>query len=126
MNMQIATHQPVKRQSSTILQRISETDKSAVEDCINTYGNLIWALGRRFTNSTEEAEEATLKIFNDIWNYAAQYDSAKCTEEKYVLKIAIRRLIKLSNTKKLSESRIQNYSENEIDYKVVAKTDQFA
>lgn len=97
MNIQVATYQPIKiPESSTILQRIGDTDKSAVEECINIYGNLIWALAKRSTNSIEEAEEVTLKIFNDIWHCAAQYDSAKCTEEKYVLKIAVRRLVKQS------------------------------
>lgn len=94
MNTQVDNHPTKRLKSSLILQRIGETDKSAVQDCINTYGNLIWAFARRFTNSTEEAEEITLTIFNDIWNYAEQYDSAKCTEEKFVLKLAVRRLIK--------------------------------
>lgn len=97
MNTRDATCQPIKSlESSTILQRIGQIDKSVIEDCINTYGNLIWALAKRFTNSIGEAEEVTLKIFSDIWNCDTQYDSEKCTEEKYILKVTVRRLIRQS------------------------------
>ncbi len=75
MNTQLATYQAIKRlESSTILKRIGKLDKSAAEDCLNTYGNLIWGLAKRFTNSTEEAELVTLKIFNDIWHCAPQFN----------------------------------------------------
>ncbi len=56
-----------KTETSTILQRIAERDKTAVEDCIDAYGDFIWALARKFTASTEEAEAATEEIFIDIW-----------------------------------------------------------
>jgi len=59
-----------------------------------TYGNLIWALAKRFTNSIEETEEVTLKILKDILKCASHYDSAKCTEEKMRFNCAlIRKLI---------------------------------
>jgi hypothetical protein len=84
------------RESFTILQRIAKSEKTAVEDCVNSYGNLIWALAKKFTASPKEAEESAIKIFNDIWKCAALYDSAKCTEEKYVLKVALRHLFNKS------------------------------
>ena len=79
-----------------ILQRITKMDKSAVEDCIDTYGNLVWALAKRCTNSSKEAEDAVVKIFKEIWQCAEQYDSAKCSEEKYILKVAVRHLLRQS------------------------------
>lgn len=90
-----AYSQPVYRlESLTILQRIAKTDKSAVADCLDTYGNLVWALAKKYTNSTEKAEEAVIKIFDHIWKCASKYDSAKCTEEKYILRVAFSYLIK--------------------------------
>jgi RNA polymerase sigma-70 factor (ECF subfamily) len=83
----------------TTLQKAAKADKSAIKDCVDVYGNLVWALAKKFTSSQEEAEEAALKIFTEIWQYAPNFDSAKCTEEHYVLKIAFRHLIKQSTFK---------------------------
>ena len=55
----------------TILQRLVEKDKTAVTDCLDAYGNFIWALARKFTASSEEAEAAAqeiLLIFGDMPN----------------------------------------------------------
>ena len=87
-----------KAESPAILQRIAGNDKSVINDCLDTYGNLIWALAKRYTSSAEEAEEAVLQIFKDIWESASQYDSAKGTEEKYILQLAFHRLIKQSSS----------------------------
>jgi RNA polymerase sigma-70 factor (ECF subfamily) len=80
-----------------IFQRVADNDKSVIEDCIDTYGNVIWALAKRYTSSDEEAEAAVLQIFKDIWKSASQFDSAKGTEDQYILRIAVRRLIKQSS-----------------------------
>jgi DNA-directed RNA polymerase specialized sigma24 family protein len=95
MNKRVSRRQANQSlESYTILQRIGQAEKGAVEDCVYTYGNLVWALAKRFARSSEEAEQAAMDIFNDIWARAAFYDAAKCTEKKYVLQIAARRLIK--------------------------------
>lgn len=78
----------------TILQRLAEGDETAVRSCIDTYGNFIWALARRLTFSTEEAEGATQKIFIDIWQYSERVDKTQFIEEKLIAMIALRRLIK--------------------------------
>jgi RNA polymerase sigma-70 factor (ECF subfamily) len=84
----------------TILQRVAPSDKSAIKDCIDTYGNFIWALARKFTASTEEAETATEEIFLDIWRYAGRFDSTKFDEAAFIALVAHRRLIKrLQNAK---------------------------
>ena len=101
MNTGAAAYQPIKRlESLPILLRISKLDKSAVGDCVSMYGNLIWGLAKRVTNSDEEAEIVTLEIFNDIWNCARQFNPAKCTEEKYILRVAIRHLVTFSQRRR--------------------------
>ncbi len=58
-------------QSEKILfQRIYENDRTAITECIDTYGNFIWALARKHTASNEKAELAAQEIFEDIWQYA--------------------------------------------------------
>ncbi len=83
-----------KTETSSILRRIAEKDKTAVKDCIDTYGNLVWALARKFTASHGEAEEVTQEIFTDIWRYSERIDKSHYAERVLIALIARRRLIK--------------------------------
>lgn len=85
--------------SSTILQRIAEKDKTAVVDCVDAYGNFIWALARKFTNSTEEAEAAAQEIFIDIWRYAEYGDQTQSVEKLLIALIARQRLVRFLQLK---------------------------
>ena len=96
----LATRTIQKTETSTILRRIAEKDKTAVKDCIDTYGNFIWALARKLTHSREEAETATEKIFIDIWRYCERDRNTQSIEEKLIAMIALRRLIKPSQQAK--------------------------
>ncbi len=78
----------------TILQRVAARDQTVIKDCIDNYGNFIWALARKFTNSTEEAEAAAQEIFIDIWRYAQRGDETRSTEKLLIGLIARRRLIR--------------------------------
>jgi len=80
--------------SSNILQRIAEKDKNAVKDCIDNYGNFIWAMAKKFTRTREEAEKATQEIFTDIWQYTERIGKTQSVEEKLIAMIALRRLVK--------------------------------
>jgi DNA-directed RNA polymerase specialized sigma24 family protein len=90
----LATRTIEKTETSTILQRIAERDKTAVKDCIDTYGNFIWALARKLTRSREEAARATEEIFTDIWRYCESARNTQSIEKKLIAMIALRRLIK--------------------------------
>jgi RNA polymerase sigma-70 factor (ECF subfamily) len=84
----------------TILQRIAEKDKTAVKDCIDAYGKFVWALARKLTASSKEAEKATEEIFTDIWQYCVGERHTQSSEEKLIAIIALRRLIKSSRQAK--------------------------
>ncbi len=90
----LATRTIKKTKSLTILQRIANKDQTAVEDCIDTYGNFIWALARKFTASTEEAEASTEEIFIDIWRYSECADKLQSAECVLIALIARQRSIK--------------------------------
>lgn len=79
---------------STVFQRIAEQDRTAAVDCVETYGNFIWALAKKFTASPEEAEAATREIFTDIWQYSQSADQPQPAENILIALIARRRLIK--------------------------------
>jgi RNA polymerase sigma-70 factor (ECF subfamily) len=83
-----------KTKTLTIFQRTAARDKTVVKDCIDIYGTFIWALAKKFTSSTEEAEAATQEIFIDIWQYSERTKKVQFVEEKLIAMIALRRLIK--------------------------------
>ena len=79
--------------AQVILKRIASGDKSAVQDCLDNYGGLVWSLARRMSPNTDEAEDAVQEIFIDIWKNAARFDETQASETTFVAMIARRRLI---------------------------------
>jgi len=84
---------PVEPDKNKIFPRIAAGDETAVNDCLNQYGNLIWALAKKLTPKQEDAEDAVQEIFMEIWQNAARYDSSKSSEITFISIIARRRLI---------------------------------
>ena len=82
----------------TILQRLDKKDKTAVKDCLDTYGNVIWALAKKFTSTIDEAETATAEIFTDVWRYARKGGTSYSTEGSLIAHIAWDRLVKRCST----------------------------
>ena len=76
-----------------VLSRIARGEEFAVEEFMSAYGNLVWALAKRFTNNSEDAEDAVQEIFLEIWQNAGRYDAAKSAESTFITMIARRRLI---------------------------------
>lgn len=79
--------------SQTILKRISEGDQAAVQECLKTYGGLVWSLARRMLRNSDDAEDAVQEIFVDIWKNADRFDPSQASETTFVAMIARRRLI---------------------------------
>ncbi len=93
--MHASAVQTVKRTKPlNIFQRLAKKDKAAVKDCVDLYGDFIWALARKFTGSTEEAEAAAQEIFIDIWRFAERADKIQSADNVLISQIARRRLIK--------------------------------
>jgi DNA-directed RNA polymerase specialized sigma24 family protein len=80
--------------SSAILQRIAQRDKTAVKDCIGNYGDFIWAMAKKFTDTTEDAEAVTQEIFLNIWRYAARFEETNFNEFFFITIIARHQLRK--------------------------------
>lgn len=79
--------------TQAILHRIASGDKTAVQDCIKTYGGLVWSLARRMSPNTDEAEDAVQEIFIDIWKNSERFDENQASETTFIAMIARRRLI---------------------------------
>jgi RNA polymerase sigma factor (sigma-70 family) len=79
--------------NKTILERIALGDAAAVQECIRTYGDLIWSLARRFLRNHADAEDIVQEVFIELWNNAARYDRNVASEVAFVSTIARRRMI---------------------------------
>lgn len=79
--------------TQAILQRIADGDRSAVQDCLNKYGGLVWSIARRMLRNSEDAEDAVQEIFVDVWKNAERFDESKSSETTYIAMIARRRVI---------------------------------
>lgn len=79
--------------SNSILERIAAGEHSAVGECLDQYGRLVWSLARRLSPTTEDAEDAVQEAFVSIWQNAARFNPEKSTEITFIAMIARRRLI---------------------------------
>ena len=77
----------------TILQRVAVGEAVAIDECLETYGGLVWSLARRFCPRHEDAEDAVQDTFVDIWRNAEKFDPDIASEATYIAMIARRRLI---------------------------------
>lgn len=82
----------VKYENRPILSGIGKMDIDAVNDCLNKYGGLIWALAQKFTSSRLDAEKATEEIFSEIWRQMKHFNEGRCSERDFVFIVAYRLL----------------------------------
>lgn len=79
--------------SQTILQRIAAGDKTAVQECLSTYGGLVWSIARKLLRNTDDAEDAVQEVFVDVWKNAGRFDESQASETTFIAMIARRRVI---------------------------------
>jgi len=89
---------------SSILQRIADGDRSAIADCLDEYGSLVWSLAVRYLGSHADAEDATQDIFLSLWASAHRFDPSKGSEPSFVATVAHRRLIDLKRSARVRRS----------------------
>lgn len=77
----------------TVLERIAKGEAAAVQECMTSYGGLVWSLALRMSPGRADAEDAVQEVFMDLWRNAAAYDPAKSPEKVFIAMIARRRLI---------------------------------
>lgn len=80
-------------ENEPILARIAAGDPSAVAECMNRYGGLVWSIARRWSDDAADAEDATQEIFLEVWKSAGRYEPARGSEAVFITTIARRRMI---------------------------------
>lgn len=75
------------------LPRVALGDRSAVAECIDRHGALVWALARRFCPNASDAEDLVQDVFIALWKNAPRFDPSLASEATFVAMITRRRLI---------------------------------
>jgi RNA polymerase sigma-70 factor (ECF subfamily) len=76
-----------------LLRRVAGGDGSAVQDCLSTYGGLVWSIARKMLGPSRDAEDAVQEIFIELWRMAHRFDETRGTESQFVAMLARRRVI---------------------------------
>lgn len=79
--------------TKSLLQRISENERGAMEECIQLFSGLVWNLVKRRVASQSAAEDLVQEIFTEIWKSAGRFDPSQGTETTFIGMIARRRTI---------------------------------
>jgi len=70
-----------------MFHRIANREIDAVNECMQTYGDLIWAIAKQKTRSVSQAEQLTQEVFTCIWSSAKNFDPAVFSSRNFVLLI---------------------------------------
>lgn len=76
-----------------MLPRIAAGDKTAVDECLQRYGGLVWSLARRRCADVQLAEDVVQNIFLHLWRVAGTFDENIANETTFIAMVARRRLI---------------------------------
>ncbi|HQZ81753.1 MAG TPA: sigma-70 family RNA polymerase sigma factor [Pyrinomonadaceae bacterium] len=77
----------------SILKRIATGDRNAVEDCLNSYGGLVYSIARKLLANEADAEDAVQEAFIDVWKNAGRFDPTVASEATFIAMITRRRVI---------------------------------
>ncbi len=98
-----------------LLPRVSNGDETAVADCLNRYGGLVWSLARRMCPDHQTAEDAVQDIFMHVWKSADRFDESIASETTFIAMIARRRLIDMSRKKSWKQTRAMGGEANPLE-----------
>lgn len=106
-----------------LLPRVARGDATAIEECLDRYGGLVWSLARRLSPSLSDAEDAVQEIFIDVWKNAGRYREEVAEETTFVALLARRRLIDRQR-KNRRQVDVQEMDESEVEYASPPQTDR--
>jgi len=79
--------------SNSLLCRVGKGCGRAMEECIESYGGLVWSLVTHRVRDLGAAEDLAQEIFTEIWKSSARYDPAISSESTFIAMIARRRTL---------------------------------
>ncbi len=79
-------------QSVIVMQRIAAGDKSAMRECLDLFGDLVWSMALKYLRR-EDAEETVQDIFLELWHKADRFDPARGKPVTFIAILARRRIL---------------------------------
>jgi RNA polymerase sigma factor (sigma-70 family) len=76
-----------------VLPRVAAGEPQAMELCLSRFGDIVWAIARRYIKNQAEAEDLVQEVFIEVWKKAASFNPAIASETTFVGLIARRRAI---------------------------------
>lgn len=83
----------IRFEGPPLLPLVAAGELSAVDRFVERYGGLIWAIARKTTRSSHDAEDLVQEIFLDLWKNAAAFQSDRGSEVAFVAVVARRRVV---------------------------------
>ncbi|MEM6279094.1 MAG: sigma-70 family RNA polymerase sigma factor [Verrucomicrobiota bacterium] len=68
-------------------------EPEAMEQCIASYGGLVWSIARKYSRSHTDAEDLVQEIFTALWRSASRFDESAGSETTFIGVLARRRSI---------------------------------
>jgi RNA polymerase sigma-70 factor (ECF subfamily) len=100
----LRTDRKIELTPEPILPKVALGNPTAVADCLDRYGGLVWSLARRSCSDQQAAEDAVQDIFLKLWKVADRFNPEIASESTFVAMIARRKLIDLSRKKSMPQS----------------------
>jgi len=76
-----------------LLPAVARGEVDAVRACLRRYGDLVYAIVRRFLRDPGDIDDACQEVFVALWKGAASYDPSRSDEATFVAMIARRRVV---------------------------------
>ncbi len=70
------------------------SNRSAVSEIVDKYGDIVWNATKEFALSPDEAEKLTCEIFSELWGKLANFDRNATNERDFVMMICLKRIMK--------------------------------
>ncbi|MET0658020.1 MAG: sigma-70 family RNA polymerase sigma factor [Steroidobacteraceae bacterium] len=77
----------------SVLERVAAGERSAFDECVRQYGDLVWSIARKMSRSAADAEDAVQEIFLKLWRSADRFDPMRGSEPVFIATVARRALI---------------------------------
>ncbi len=104
-----------------MFHRIANHEIDAVNECMQTYGDLIWTIAKQKSRSVSGAEQLTQEIFACIWRSAKNFDPAVFSSKNFVLLITrhcLKEWESKNSTSRSPDAKVQTPSPTGIQVRV--------
>ena len=76
-----------------LMQRISQSDRSAFSDFYDRYSSLVYTVCLRVLHKREEAEDVMIDVFRELWERSDRYHPSRASPRTYLMTVTRSRAI---------------------------------